>query len=568
MTPAGRHDHYLELAAAGLDFALTPAESLELDGHLAGCVPCARAVAGLRADAAALRRPAEVLPSRRTDAVVALAISGRPPRTSLPRALVLVAATALMLVALLGAAAVGAMLQRTRPPQVVVPTPQVPAWVVEPSAAPTVEPTAPPGPAWMPVPASLPVAAGEPRLAVGPDGGLYVVVDDPGDGTVIALLDSTGWPRDGWPIRIPGAACASADASQRAWQPAVAPDGSVRLVCRLLEPADGEAGTFLAYAFHADGTLLRGWPAPLPRGDVEVQPRLAGDRLAIAMRDGDTAWVTEVEQDGSVTLGMAVSVASSEVEQLGDDATAYAVHPAVDGAAASSIIAFDHAGVLTGWPVAVGSATPGIAPAPGGGLVVAVVESGSTRLLAIERGGRLSEIHPGLPIEAVGERRGPEAAVPAPLVGDDGTVYVVGEDAAGAVAFAVDATGATLPGWPFHDGSGLQWQETCGADVAGCGAWRAQASIGGDGTLYLPLEVADPDHGGRIAGIRRDGGQQVEWPVELAKPGAEFWSAVVKPDGTVHMVAVEPEAAGATSATILGVAPDGTVRVRTTVVEP
>jgi len=48
------HDEYLELAAAGLDFELSQPEREALDGHLAGCIPCRRHLAGLQADQRAI----------------------------------------------------------------------------------------------------------------------------------------------------------------------------------------------------------------------------------------------------------------------------------------------------------------------------------------------------------------------------------------------------------------------------------------------------------------------------------------------------------------------------------
>ena len=56
------HDDYLELAAAGLDFELSQTERELLDGHLAGCIPCRRRLAGLQADQRAMAQmPAFVL---------------------------------------------------------------------------------------------------------------------------------------------------------------------------------------------------------------------------------------------------------------------------------------------------------------------------------------------------------------------------------------------------------------------------------------------------------------------------------------------------------------------------
>jgi hypothetical protein len=68
--------------------------------------------------------------------------------------------------------------------------------------------------------------------------------------------------------------------------------------------------------------------------------------------------------------------------------------------------------------------------------------------------------------------------------------------------------------------------------------------------------------------IAPDGTVRPGWPVYLTKAGAAFWSVDVGADGTVYALAVEPETGRMTSATILAIAPDSTVRYRTTVVEP
>jgi hypothetical protein len=58
------------------------------------------------------------------------------------------------------------------------------------------------------------------------------------------------------------------------------------------------------------------------------------------------------------------------------------------------------------------------------------------------------------------------------------------------------------------------------------------------------------------------------WPVELRRPGAEFWSVTVGSDGTAYALAMEPEPGGTSSASILAIAPDSTVRWTTTIVDP
>ncbi len=145
-TGNGRHLRFRELAATALDFPLSPAEAAELEAHLATCPDCARLAGGLRFDAAALRRPVELATSYRLDSAVGAAIAGRPPRPSPGRTLLLVAATALLLVGLLGAVAVGAYLWRTlQPPLLVVDPSPAPSGLPLPSGEPV--PTAKPGPA-------------------------------------------------------------------------------------------------------------------------------------------------------------------------------------------------------------------------------------------------------------------------------------------------------------------------------------------------------------------------------------------------------------------------------------
>ncbi len=142
MNANGRsHDRPIELAARAIDVPLDAAEREELERHLATCATCAQGVATMRRHAAALAGPLAALPPRRVDDAVMAAIVAHPARTQ--RCLVLVAATALLLVALLGiAAAAGSFLVRNRPmpPQVVVPSP--PAVIAETSP----EPTAPASP--------------------------------------------------------------------------------------------------------------------------------------------------------------------------------------------------------------------------------------------------------------------------------------------------------------------------------------------------------------------------------------------------------------------------------------
>jgi hypothetical protein len=119
------HGRVLELAAGAIDIELTQAESAELDAHLAACPICARRATGMRADARILAQPLSLLPSAGVDAAIAAEIAGRRSR---PGRLMLVAVTALLALALLGAAAIGAYLLRIQrtPPITMVPQPTAP----------------------------------------------------------------------------------------------------------------------------------------------------------------------------------------------------------------------------------------------------------------------------------------------------------------------------------------------------------------------------------------------------------------------------------------------------------
>ena len=144
-----RHDHErgLELAALAVDFELSRAETTELETLLTGCPTCARRAAAMRTDALALSRPLTILPSPRVDAAVHAEIAGRRTR---PQRLVLVAAAALLILALLGAAAIGAALLRNREtlPTTVIPTPTDPLALTSPrpETSPPAGPTAAPSP--------------------------------------------------------------------------------------------------------------------------------------------------------------------------------------------------------------------------------------------------------------------------------------------------------------------------------------------------------------------------------------------------------------------------------------
>jgi hypothetical protein len=577
------HDRALELAASALDFGLGGAETAELETHLAACPACARSSRALRLDAMALRSPTTLLPSRRVDDAVYRAVAGRTLRSP-SRAFVIMAATLLLLVALLGIAAAGASLLRNRPSVVVVPSPSAPAVVVvnpSPSPAPqpsaTSVPTTPsespsspasPLPSPSPLPA-LPVASGTVRMAPGPDHGLYVVVNGAPSGSVVALLSAGGPPRPGWPVALEGWNC---DGPNEPFVPVVASDGSVRLVCSSLEPSDGSP-TVRAFALDPSGELLPGWPVELP-ANVWDQPRAVGDRLFVAAHESSDQkpyagayWLVEVAADGTVRTGSRYEIASDAANwpvAVGPDGIAY--RRSLD-----EVAAFDMDGLRPGWPVKPGGALSSLAFDPTARVVVAVSgDAGTSRLMTLDRDGAVVRTSSALPFVGASpwSGAGPDGYPMAPLVAADGSAYVIAEADGRALLYRVDPSGTIPAGWPQRAATTWQSQGTGQPPTTGGGLWRATPAIDPEGAIYLPLAAPDPEIGGSLSAIGPEGSGLPGWPVHLAGNGAEFWSIVAGSDGTVFALAVEPSTGGSTSATLLAIAKDGTVRWRSTLVDP
>jgi hypothetical protein len=82
------------------------------------------------------------------------------------------------------------------------------------------------------------------------------------------------------------------------------------------------------------------------------------------------------------------------------------------------------------------------------------------------------------------------------------------------------------------------------------------------------VQARDATVGGSLVAVGPSCEAGCGWPVELRRPGAEFWSVVVGSDGTVYALAIEPESNDTSSASILAIAPDGTVVHTTTIIEP
>ncbi len=126
------HERCLDLAAASIDFQLSPEEQQVLRSHLAICDSCSLTVRGMRDDATRLAAaPHPAAPAAVRDAVFGAATRRSGPRSGLRWPLI---ATALALTLLAGAYVAGAMVDRFRGP--VQPAPTLPTTVVRTSPAP------------------------------------------------------------------------------------------------------------------------------------------------------------------------------------------------------------------------------------------------------------------------------------------------------------------------------------------------------------------------------------------------------------------------------------------------
>jgi hypothetical protein len=401
-------------------------------------------------------------------------------------------------------------------------------------------------------------------MAAGPSGTLLVSIPTL-TGSVLALLDGDGTPRPGWPITMHDS-CSLLPPLE---------DGSVLVVC---DPPGFETPQDVrAFAFAPGGHSRAGWPVQLG-SDLTITGRMVGDELTLVAGHYDTVPKVSlrlVAPDGTIRRGAAVSHECCYGWAVAPDGIAYGSVWDPELPPASRITAVDAAGERPGWPVELDGRASAPAFAPDGRIVVAVglFEPQASRILVLDRSGTAATATPAeLPISTVlplggGDLDcGPSGSPRAPIVGDDGTIFVWSE--IDTTVVALDPALAIRPGWPFEPSSSLQSRsyEDPRAELS-CPS-LASPAIGPGSVLYLPLWARSESVGGSIVAVGPDGRVLPGWPVELKRPGAEFWSVVVGPDGTVYALAIEPEAGDTSSASVLAIAPDSTVRWTTTIIEP
>jgi hypothetical protein len=405
--------------------------------------------------------------------------------------------------------------------------------------------------------------------APGPGGALFVSVPAAG-GTVVAQFDATGQLRPGWPISINGMRCELL---------LPVDDGSVRLVCQLSDDETAQ-GPSQGLAFDAAGSQLTGWPVDLPCCFIG---RVLDDTLVVYGREfhenSVDGWIVAVAADGTVHNGERVTYPNccEDIWAVGPEGEAYGsvLHSAASpDASTSELAAVGPAGVPGGFPIAIDGIASGPAFDKAGRIhvTVAIPFEAPSRTLTFSQRGRSVEAGTGeFDVAVSGEFAGIEGSslqAAAPLVGTDGTTFVIDAFGDGTTVAGANPLGEAMPGWPYRSGATAQATGVCPAGDVCEGSFWALPAIGPDNTLNLIHAAADSSTGGNIVAIGQDGKVRPGWPVTLQRPGSGFWSVVVGSDGTAYALAIEPGAEDASSASILAIAPDGTVLYTTTIIEP
>jgi hypothetical protein len=402
-------------------------------------------------------------------------------------------------------------------------------------------------------------------MTPGPAGGLYVAISAE-SGSVVALLDSTGKPRPGWPIALDSTFCQL---------PGSAADGSVRIVC-----GQGD-GLSRAYAFTPDGRSIAGWPVDLPA--LELPRVVDGDLYAMSYVDDNALQVVTglrlvaVAPDGTLRDGTPFETPVIGRQDwralIGPDGTGYllAFNEAPGPPLDTEITAFDLDGIRQGWLVRVKGWPSDLAFGPDGRVFVTEGQEGQrpSKILAFDNAGRSLPIGSDeLPVAATSSYQGagPLTGAPPPVVAEDGTAFLVSEEG-GTTVYGLDAVGNVMAGWPYRDTIGLQWSYNPPGDTGGS-TRRSEPAVGPGNVLYLLHPPRAATRGGTIVAIGPDGRVRPGWPVLLKRPGSVFGSVVVAPDGTAYALTIEPEGGARSSATILAIAPDSNVRYTTTIAEP
>jgi hypothetical protein len=438
-----------------------------------------------------------------------------------------------------------------------------------------------PAPGW---PVAIPGAEGV-VPTFGPDGTLYLLVEDSDQATALTALGRDGKVAAGWPVSLGDSGCSD--------PPLLLADGTIRVACYVSEDANR------VYAFDRQGWALPGWPVDVPGPDVTWPAWVALGTTLVGLEAGP-GWVRRltIAADGTIRRGTRVTVPAPNGSCYGD-AASYVIGP--DGTAyersqkmqapggrngcrvlSSTFSAFDERGVRPGWPVTVSGETSAPVPGPGGRIYVTQGTTWlrPTRIFAFDAGGRRVA---GWPVmfdiaPVIGQYGAGWSTAPVRL-GEDGTVYLITEDR-GTTIYVLSPDGRVLPGWPYRSTSRLGdgFAQLC--DCTGGGHPVITPVIDAAGRLHLVQEGSAwwryenlPGPVTLVAGGRTSQG----WPVTLARTGSRYVALEVDAAGITYALAGEYEGPARSgtpiwsipkSETLLAIAPDGTVIFRTTLVEP
>jgi outer membrane protein assembly factor BamB len=291
-------------------------------------------------------------------------------------------------------------------------------------------------------------------------------------------------------------------------------------------------------------------------GEVEQGPSADGGILTVS-------------PDGVVHNGARVGDAAGSGWQVGPDGLAYGV--ASDDSV--SIQAVADGGMQPAWPVSL-AGVPSVPAFGRDGRIVLTVGNptrSTTKLVALDpAGGSVRERSAAIPIVTVdpswADTGGCSPSPQQPVVAGDGTIFVYNESESTIVA--VDPSLKAKPGWPYEPRTPLVMRDERYIKEDAYCPYIATPAVGPDGTLFLPLQARDGSTGGTLVAVGPDGRVRAGWPVGLKRPGSEFWSVVVGTDGTAYALAIEPESSRTSSASVLAIAPDSSVRYATTIMDP
>lgn len=445
-------------------------------------------------------------------------------------------------------------------------------------------------------------------LAMGPDGTVFLSTNPLGTGGAVTgftvAIDQHGHQRAGW-LRLPDG---------KTFAPtATGSDGTMYVT----EAGDGKP--VYVYAFSPEGSLKTGWPVELPGADpilpgpsgtlyttsngalvvlgpdgkVEARGDSAPDDLcgldnAVIRPDGMLFVLCRA--DSSPTMGR-VAVFGSDGKKLAGASTALwsgietGPHGTVlvwrnetDALAAGGFAARDTEFAvigadeqpLAGWSKSVGG--PASIPVVGSdGSVYVVIEESEreapSQIIAFDADGTIKWVH-SLPdgtapegaaprMDGTGQPGVPLYPVP-PVLGRDGTVYFVVDDAQGVESvIALDSSGRTLPGWPVSLPRRIQ-TSIVGACIDWCGPSFDKPLFvqpaSGPALLYLHLNDT-------ILALTEDGKVASGWPKRLAAGDSVFygwswWAAT--PDGGL-VTLEERQLAGDTSYVLTRWNSDGSI---------